>query len=237
MNEENEKLDISEKGRAPDGSVVSSNRRLIMQLQVFTDCSNIDALATELKNAGFPSVLYKDFSDPQGVGLLTYSEDAAFFSTQLRDFINGSSFAKLTRRPDFTMTGRSYTIGYEQDIENVLVDRPIRRAQDPALEWVVWYPLRRKPEFYRLPKKEQMPILKEHGDIGYKFGDAELGTDIRLASFGIDTNDNDFLIGLLGKELLPLSVLVQTMRSTIQTGKYMDSLGPFFVGHVFQQTA
>ena len=48
--------------------------------------------------------------------------------------------------------------------------------------------------------------------------------------------DNDFLIGLCGKELQPLSHLVQAMRKTTQTSGYMASLGPFFVGHALWQS-
>ena len=65
---------------------------------------------------------------------------------------------------------------------------------------------------------------------------ADLAHDIRLACHGLDTHDNDFLIGLVGKELQPLSHLVQTMRKTVQTSEYMASLGPFFVGHALWQS-
>ena len=57
-----------------------------------------------------------------------------------------------------------------------------------------------------------------------------------VACHGLDAHDNDFLIGLVGKELQPLSHLVQTMRKTVQTSEYMASLGPFFVGHAVWQS-
>ena len=41
---------------------------------------------------------------------------------------------------------------------------------------------------------------------------------------------NDFVIGLIGKDLFPLSAVVQAMRRTQQTSIYLDRLGPFFVG-------
>jgi chlorite dismutase len=56
--------------------------------------------------------------------------------------------------------------------------------------------------------------------------------DIRLACHGLDVNDNDFVIGLIGKDLAPLSQLVETMRPTAQTSEYLEKLGPFFVGRV-----
>jgi len=81
-----------------------------------------------------------------------------------------------------------------------------------------------------LPRDQQMEILKEHGTIGMKFGAADAGHDIRLACHGLDRYDNDFVIGLLGAELAPLSKLVETMRKTTQTSTWIERLGPFFVG-------
>jgi hypothetical protein len=47
---------------------------------------------------------------------------------------------------------------------------------------------------------------------------------------GLDTHDNDFVIGLVGRDLHPLSHLVQTMRRTAQTSEFIQTLGPFFIG-------
>ena len=44
-----------------------------------------------------------------------------------------------------------------------------------------------------------------------------------------------FVIGLLGRELHPLSVIVQRMRKTKQTSLHLDRLGPFFVGRAAWQ--
>jgi chlorite dismutase len=44
------------------------------------------------------------------------------------------------------------------------------------------------------------------------------------------------VIGVLGKELYPLSALIQAMRKTKQTSQYLESLGPFFVGKVIWQS-
>ena len=54
--------------------------------------------------------------------------------------------------------------------------------------------------------------------------------DVRLACHGLSRDDNDFVIGLLGASLHPLSVVVQRMRKTRQTSQYLARLGPFFVG-------
>ena len=79
-------------------------------------------------------------------------------------------------------------------------------------------------------------VLGEHGKLGFKFGHAGLGKDIRLASHGLDKNDNDFVIGVIGKELYPLSALIQAMRKTKQTSQHLESLGPFFVGKALFQS-
>jgi chlorite dismutase len=75
----------------------------------------------------------------------------------------------------------------------------------------------------------------EHGGVGMAFGRAGLGYDIRLACHGLDQADNDFVVGLLGQELHPLSIIVQRMRKTRQTSLHLERLGPFFVGRVAWQ--
>ncbi len=77
--------------------------------------------------------------------------------------------------------------------------------------------------------------LMEHGGIGRAFGRAGLAYDIRLACHGMDKNDNDFVVALLGAELYPLSMVVQRMRKTTQTSQHLERLGPFFIGRVAWQ--
>ena len=97
-------------------------------------------------------------------------------------------------------------------------------------------PLRRSGKFAQLPPDEQRTILAEHGAIGMSYGAADLAHDIRLDCRGLDKDDNDFVIGLIGKELFPLSHIVQSMRKTQQTALYLERLGPFFVGRVVWQS-
>lgn len=75
----------------------------------------------------------------------------------------------------------------------------------------------------------------EHGGIGRAYGEADLAHDVRLACHGLGTEDNDFIAGLVGKELYPLSQLVQRMRKTKQTSLYLEKLGPFFIGKAIWQ--
>ena len=232
MSPEETGLDLSEKGRGPDGQPISLDRRLYMELLVFTGAGETEPLVAALEQASFPAVLYADLHDPQGVGLLTMSEEPDFFVTELRAFLNRPPFQELTLKPELTMFGRTYSIGYESDLEHVLVNRPRQRALDRSWSWVIWYPLRRVKGFELLPEEDKRRILGEHGNIGRTFGRADLATDIRLACHGLDRNDNDFVVAILGHDLHPVSAVVQAMRKTQQTSKWLESLGPFFVGKV-----
>ncbi len=133
------------------------------------------------------------------------------------------------------MFGRTYSIGYESNLEYTLIDRPRQRALDPEWPWAVWYPLRRVKSFEQLPDEEKNRMLGEHGNIGRTFGKANLATDIRLACHGLDKNDNDFVVAILGHDLHPCSAVVQAMRKTQQTARWLESLGPFFIGKAIWQ--
>lgn len=234
---EQEQLNIDERGRGADGSVVTSGRRLFIQFLSYGGCRDETVLAATLAEAGIEAVLYRDINDPQGIGLLALSESPDFFVETLRPTLNQDPFLALTLKPEYTMLGRTYTIGYETDLDEVLLHRPRKRAFSAASRpWAVWYPLRRAGSFEQLAPDEQRDILMEHGRLGSAFGEAEYAVDIRLACHGLDKHDNDFVIGLLGKELHPLSALVQAMRRTQQTSKHLASLGPFFVGKAFWQS-
>lgn len=215
----------------------TSDRRLFMQLLVFKNAPDTAMLAEALKKQGLECVLYADTNNPRGAGLLTWSIDPSFFATDLRAFLNRAPFASLEICPEYTMIGRTYSIGHEPNLEDWLLDRPRRTITDAAWPWHVWYPLRRRGEFNSLPHEEQMSILREHGRIGHSFGESNLATDMRLACFGLDGNDNDFLIGLVGHELFPLSACVQAMRKTRQTSSFMEKMGPFFVGRAVYQSS
>jgi chlorite dismutase len=234
--EKKPRVDILEHGMDPDGTRTTSHRRLFMQLHVFGGCTNENKLIAKLEKAGIEGVLYKDMNDPQGVGLLTMSEDPTFFVTTLRDLLNDEPFMMLDFKSEYTMLGRSYSSGYEPNLEDWLLSKPRRTALNPDWPWAVWYPLRRTGDFAALPGNEQKSILREHGGIGRLYGEEDFAHDIRLACHGIDAADNEFVIGLVGEELYPLSYLVQTMRKTRQTSQFIQSMGPFFVGYAVWQS-
>lgn len=234
---ESDTVDLLEHGRGEDGQRITSNRRLFMQLLVYGGCVDTTALIGALGRHGVSGALYEDVNDPHGVAVLTFSEDPAYFVEDVRRFLRQSPFAELVPKPECTMFGRTYALGYEADLVDTLIDRPIRRVLDPKLAWGVWYPLRRAGSFEQLPAKEQNTILMEHGGVGRAYGKAGYVHDVRLACHGLDKHDNDFVIGLLGPELHPLSSVVQRMRRTRQTSLHLERLGPFFVGRVAWQSA
>jgi chlorite dismutase len=222
--------DLSEKGGLKEGQPQRSDRRLFMQFLAFGGCSDAGAVVSHLANAADATVVYEDLNDPRGIAVLTVSEDPNVFLNRVRPRLTSGAMSGLSLKPEFTMFGRTYSIGYEPDLMEVLVDRPRRTVLNPDWPWAIWYPLRRSGAFAQLPADQQRTILAEHGQIGMTFGAADFAHDIRLACHGLDRDDNDFVIGLIGKELYPLSAVVQAMRKTQQTSLYLDRLGPFFVG-------
>jgi len=232
-------VDVNERGSDKNGAPVSMNRRLFMQLLGF-ECDDpsklLPALGGALREQGIPSVVYEDVNHPRGMALLTFSEEPLDFATRVRPLVGGSAFSGLRPRPELSMLGRTYATGFEQDLEFWLLRRPRETVLNEAWPWAIWYPLRRVGPFERLEPKERGMIMREHGGVGRAYGSQDLAHDVRLACHGLDQADNDFVIGLIGKELFPLSALVQTMRKTQQTSLYLERLGPFFVGRARWQS-
>ena len=229
--------DLSERGGIRNGQPQKSDDRLFMQFMAFGGCGDTRALADALSHAGLDAVLYEDVNDPHGVALLTFSQQPSMFLDRVRPLLNAAPFGSLVLKPEFTMLGRTYAIGYEPDLKETLLERPRRTVLNPAWTWAVWYPLRRSGRFAQLPADEQRVILAEHGAIGMAYGAGDYAHDIRLACHGLDKSDNDFVVGLIGKELYPLSRVVQDMRRTQQTSLYLERLGPFFVGRAVWQSS
>jgi hypothetical protein len=236
-------IDVSEHGAQRDGTPQVLDRRLFMQLLVVTATGDlgptraIETLGKALAASGIGTVLYEDLNDPFGIGVLTFSEEPADFVTKVRPCIASPELAGIRLRPEFTMLGRSYSSGFEPDLEHWVLKRPRQTVLNEAWPWAVWYPLRRNGAFAKLERREQGGILREHGMIGRSYAGADLAHDVRLACHGLDANDNEFLIGLIGKELHPLSHIVQSMRATRQTSEFISQMGPFFVGRAVFRSA
>lgn len=235
-------VDVREYGGKKDGERQSMDRRLFMQLLVFDAPPGVDpeeptaALVTALEKARLAGVVYEDLNAPRGLALLTWSDDPSHFVKQVRPLFRQAELRSLEIRPEFSMIGRSYASGYEPDLEYYLLHRSVDHVTEPKWPWAVWYPLRRTGAFAQLERAEQAMILREHASIGIAYGQQDLAHDVRLACHGLDAQDNEFLIGLMGANLHPLSHVVQRMRSTKQTSEYIEKMGPFFVGYARWQS-
>lgn len=240
-------VDVNEYGGKKDGVKQAMNQRLFMQLFVFRvpagtepvsggSKSAPDAVGAELletlRARKIPGVVYADAMDPRALGLLSWSVDPSHFVRNVRPLFSEAPLANVTLRDDYTMIGRSYATGHEPELEWSLLRRPVENVTNEAYRWHVWYPLRRKGDFARLEPIDQSHILREHASLGMAYGKQELAHDVRLACHGLDAGDNEFVIGLVGRDLHPLSHLVQAMRKTRQTSQFIESMGPFFVGWV-----
>jgi Chlorite dismutase len=236
-------IDVLEYGGKREGTRQSMDRRLFMQLLVF-DAATADSgddlakqIAERCAAQRVSAIVYADLMDPRGVGLLTWSEDPGHFLRGARSIVSdaaaagGNAIARAATRPSYAMVGRTYATGHEPDLEWSLLRRPIENVTNEGHRWHVWYPLRRTAAFARLDPHDQSQILREHANIGMAYGAQELAHDVRLACYGLDAGDNEFVIGLVGRDLQPLSHLVQAMRKTRQTSEFIEKMGPFFVGY------
>jgi chlorite dismutase len=228
--------DLSEKGGLKDGQPQRSDERLFMQLLAFGECTDAAKVSRHLESAGVEGAVYEDVNDPHGIAVLSLTQSPEVFVERVRPALASGPCAGMTLKPAYSMLGRTYSLGYEPDLIETLVERPRRTVLNPAWRWAIWYPLRRSGKFAQLSDQEQRTILAEHGTIGMAFGAGDYAHDIRLACHGLDRDDNDFVIGLIGKELFPLSAVVQSMRKTQQTSLYLDRLGPFLVARAIWQS-
>lgn len=233
-----DKVDVWERTKGYGGAPVQEmNRRLFMQFLGYECEGGVDPAKTiarigeGLDEAGVAGVIYADMNNPRGFAVLTWSEDPEHFVKNVRPCFGHDWMDEFKPINSQTMIGRTYSTGYEPDLEFWLINRPVETVMNPEWPWAVWYPLRRSGAFEQLPDNEKGTILREHATIGRAYGEQNLASDVRLACHGLDANDNEFVIGLLGKELHPLSHLVQRMRRTRQTSEYISQMGPFFVGH------
>src|SRR3982751_1982345 len=125
--------DISERGGMKAGQPQRLDERLFMQLLVFGGCRDAQAVIDAMDVRGVEGAIYADANDPQGIGVLTVARDPNFFIDTLRPVLNGPAFAALTPKPEFTMLGRTYAIGYELDLAEAILHRPRRTVLNK--EW------------------------------------------------------------------------------------------------------
>jgi len=237
MTEERFVPDLAEHGGPVKGLPQTLDARLFFRLLVFTGATDLAPIVEAVAASGLDAVVYADFNDPLGAGVLVMDENPAVFTGRARTLFTGPAFRALTPVPAMTMAGRTYGTGRETNLEDWLLRKPRRNALAPERPWAIWYPLRRVGAFNRLSRAEQGRIMGEHALIGRGYGEAGKAVDIRLECHGLDRDDNEFLLGLMGPDLHPLSKLIKDMRPTRQTAEFIQKMGPFFVGQaVYQST-
>src|SRR5713226_4473035 len=123
--------DLSEKGGMKNGQAQRSNERLFMQLLAFGGCGDSRPLAEALTRAAVQGVVYEDVNDPGGIAILTMNQEPAFFVDRMRPLRNAAPFALLAQEPEYTMIGRTYSLGYEPDLPDALLHRPRRTVLNP----------------------------------------------------------------------------------------------------------
>ena len=228
--------ELAERGGPVKGVPQAADTRLFFRLLVYSGCADPAPLVEAVGQSGLDAVVYLDFNDPDGVGVLVMHEDPSTFTGRARSLFHAAAFRALTPVPSMTMAGRTYGTGRETNLEDWLLHKPRRNALNPDFPWAVWYPLRRLGAFNRLSRSEQGKIMGEHALIGRGYGEIGKAVDIRLECHGLDRDDNEFLLGLMGPELYPLSKLIKDMRPTRQTSEFIQKMGPFFVGRVAYQS-
>jgi len=227
--------DLLEHGAPVRGEPQTLNTRLFVQLHVFTGCLDVSPVVDAVRQSGLLAAVYANLNDPRGVGIVGMDQDPAVFVDTFREVLTAPPFSELTPVPEFTMIGRTYAQGREPDLSDFLLNKVPRNVLSPDYPWAVWYPLRRIGAYNRLPRADQGKIMAEHGMLGRRYGEAGYAVDVRLECHGIDRDDNEFVIGLIGPELYPLSKLIKDMRSTRQTAEFIQGMGPFFVGRAVYQ--
>ena len=113
-------IDLSEKGRGPEGKPVSLDRRLFMQFMAFRN-ANLEFLTGEFERVSAQAVIYQDLNDAKGIGVMVYCEDPGYIVDQIHPILNHERLGEMEYREEFTMIGRTYSIGYEADLEDVLI--------------------------------------------------------------------------------------------------------------------
>ncbi|KAF4668263.1 hypothetical protein FOL47_003118 [Perkinsus chesapeaki] len=215
----------------------TSEERLYVRLDVLeaVDCARLPGskrkLEEQMKAADVSCVIYDNINSPKSIGLLTWSIDPSHFAKVVNPVLQQAGIGDvLSPVPGWTMLGKTYSNGHEPSLRDFLLKKVPRNATRQDAPYAVWYPMRRKGEFYMETPSDQCRMLLHHAAIGRAYAEVGAAYDIRLNCYGIDADDNEFVVGLIGKDLYGLSKIVEEMRKTEHTSYYLKSLGPFFVG-------
>ncbi len=149
-----ESVDVAEHGRSADGETTSLDRRLFMQLHAYGGARDTASLIAALESAGVVGrpLRGRERSDrcraSHGLGVAGRLR----LGVPRLPPVDLRSRSSSRSRSSRCSAGRTRS-GYEQDLEDALVERPRRRVLDPALAWAIWYPLRRAGSFEQLSRQ------------------------------------------------------------------------------------
>ncbi len=74
-------------------------------------------------------------------------------------------FSSLEQNDEYSLMGRTYSLGYKPHLSYTLLYRPRRTVLNKDWSWVVWYQLRQSGRVATLIQQDQRVILSEHGAI------------------------------------------------------------------------
>ena len=192
-----------------DGQPQRSDERLFMQFLAFGGCPDAEPLAAApRRRPGLPGVLYEDVNDPRGRRPADLRRRTlAFFLDRVRPLLNAAPFAPLVQKPELH-DARTHVLARLRAGSRGCPAAPpaANGAQSTPGGGPSGIRFGAAGRFAQLPPEEQRVILAEHGAIGMSYGAGDYAHDIRLACHGLDKDDNDFVVGLIGKELYPLVV-------------------------------
>ncbi len=205
----------------------TNDKPTYLQLLVFTDCTDANSLSVHLSRLNFGCFLFKDLSDPQGLGVLAVANDPEQIVSDLRDLLSQRLFRVLMLRHERTMTARTPAGGgpSREELEAMLGNE--------EWPWAMWYPMRGTASLSDLDEHLKGPVFERMIDsAGAKRTD--FGR-VLLRSHGLDAHGNEFMQGLHGSDLGQLSRVVEASRQTPLHAEYVASSGPFFVGRAIHK--
>ena len=100
--------------------------------------------------------------------------------------------------------------------------QPLQPREGSERKYLIVYPMWKKREWYQLPDKERMRIMRGHIEVGRRYGSIEINT---AYSFGID--DQEFVVSFNADDPGEFLDLVQELRGT-ESSAYTASETPIF---------
>ncbi|MCX7809258.1 MAG: hypothetical protein N2515_11685, partial [Deltaproteobacteria bacterium] len=144
-------IDLREWGGRKEGERQSLDRRLFFQLLAFDvhdDVTQaISALSNAISQAHIPALLLRELNAPRTIAILSWSEDPLHFIERILPLFEDRE--RFAQRREYTMLGRTYSLGHEPELEHALLHRPVEYCLREGWDWHVWYPLRRSGAFER----------------------------------------------------------------------------------------